>query len=186
MDTFNLKPYSQAVIFAIVLVFFAIATSSSPPTVNDPYTGLYYVHGSKIVTFYTCPFIPICGPDQGPFIDTTYFSSVVVVKMMQEKTDTLHFFGLPGADEYESKIYFGNHPRADGAPFLVAYDESVSDRVYGSYSATAFEIDYNLVDNFYKATGTIHHDNIEIQGIYSRRSISVEYNLVGEKIKITQ
>lgn len=181
-----LKHIILNILFLVFLGLVVISASTSPPVADDPYTGLYYVHGSKIVTFYTCPFIPICGPDQGPFIDTTYISSVVVVKKMSEKADTLHFFGLPGADERESKIYFGNPPRTDGASYMALYDQSVTDRVYGSYSANAFEIDYSLIDNFYKATGTINHDNIEIYGIYSGRSISVEYNLVGEKIKITQ
>lgn len=165
----------------ITSVFFflvVISASTSPPVTNDPYTGHYYLHGSKIVSLggwfgseYTV-------------IDTTYFSSVVVVKKMKEKADTLHFFGLPGADEREIKIYNGNGPRADGAPFLPAYDISVLDRVYGSYSGTVFEIDYNLVSNFYKATGTINNGKIEIQGLYTDRGISVEYDLVGEKIEI--
>lgn len=180
----KLKHNILNIIFIALIGCIALSASTSPPAANDPYTGLYYVHGSKIVTFYACPFIPICGPNQGPFIDTTYFSSVVVVKMMQEKADTLHFFGLPGADESEIKTYFGNHQRADGAPFLPAYDTSVLDRVYGSYSGTAFEIDYSLVNNFYKATGTINNGKIEVQGLFTNRTTSVEYDLVGEKIEI--
>lgn len=177
-----LKHNNLNIIISVFLGLVVISASTSPPVANDPYTGLYYVHGSKMVEFYDCPFIEFCSPDQGPFIDTTRITSVVVVKKLVEKADTLHFFGLPGADENESKIYFGNHQRTDGAPFLALYDRSVSDRVYGSYSATSFEIDYHLVDNFYKATGTINNGLIEIQGIYTGRSISVEYELTGEKI----
>ncbi|MCC5941202.1 MAG: hypothetical protein JJU37_06620 [Balneolaceae bacterium] len=169
-------------ILLIVLIAGLFITATSPPVQKDPYTGLYYVHGSKMIEFSDCPFIEICGPDEGPFVDTTYFSSVVAVKMMQEKADTLHFFGLPGADESENKFYFGNYLRSDGAPFLPAYDTSVRDRVYGSYSGTAFKIDYNLISNFYKATGTINNGIIEIQGLYTDRAISVEFDLMGEKI----
>jgi hypothetical protein len=153
--------------------------------VNDPYTGLYYVHGSKIITFYTCPFIGLCGPDDGPFIDTTNIASVVAVKLMQDKADTLHFFGLPGADEGEIKIYFGRFQLSDKAGEITLYDESNFAKVFGIQSGNSFEIRFNNASFFYEATGSIENDKLEMQGLFSNRTLTVEYDLMGEKITIT-
>ncbi len=164
----NLKKYIINLIFIALLGCFVLSANTSPPANIDPYTGLYYVYGSKIVS-------------AGSFSDTTNISSVVVVKMMSEKTDTLHFFGLPGADEGEIKTYYGRHQIGDKVSGVSGYDDYVRDRVYGSHKGGSFEIDYNIID-FYNATGSITEDKIEIQGHFTGRSLSVEYHLVGERI----
>lgn len=180
------KIYPEAIIGIVLIMVIALSANTSPPIMNDPYSGLYYVHGTKIVKFYNCPFIGLCGPDDGPFHDTTRIASVVAIKKMQEKTDTLHFFGLPGADEGEHKHYYGKFQIGDRAGTLLHYDELEEFRIYGSHSGDFFMIDFNITDRFYKVTGSIIEDNIEIYGLFTGRSISVEYNLQGEKIKINQ
>ncbi len=174
--------YTIAVTSVILITIIALSASTSPPVNNDPYTGLYYVHGSKIITYYNCPFIEICGPDQGPFIDTTRIASVVVVKLMQDKTDTLHFFGLPGADEGEIKIYFGDDSRSDKAGDISLYDTLNGYKIYGYQTGNSFEIQYNNANNFYEATGSITQGLFELQGQYTMRTTTVDYVLTGERI----
>lgn len=172
-------------IFFSFLGLIALSASTSPPATDDPYTGMYYVHGSKIVTYFRCPFIELCSPDEGPFIDTTHIVSVVTVKWMQEKVDTLHFFGLPGADEGENGIYFGRDQIRDYAGSTLQYDVLDGYRIYGSYSGDSFDIQYNNAGFNYYATGNISNRTIKIQGVKTHRTITVEYDLVGEKISIT-
>ncbi len=177
-----LKIKQEAILFIVLISVITLFASSSPPAVNDPYTGLYYVHGSKIMTFHNCAFIGICGPDDGPFIDTTRIASVVAVKWMEEKTDTLQFFGLPGADEGENKYYLG-FQRRDRAGEIAVYDEQ---KIYGVQSGDDFEIRFNNAGFFYDASGNIVQDKIELQGLFTFRTTTVEYNLQGERITIAR
>ncbi len=174
----------QNIIFLCIIGCIILSASSSPPVDNDPYTGLYYVHGTKIVTYYRCPFIDACGPDAGPFYDTTRIASVVVVKLLQEKSDTLHFFGLPGAGEGETKLYHGITKFRDYAGSLLQYDGISGYRIYGLITNDLYEIDYNSAGSRYKGTGTISNDQIEITGQKTYRTITVDYNLLGEKIDL--
>lgn len=177
-----LKIYAQAIIFIGLITVITLSASTPPPVMNDPYTGLYYVHGTKIVKFYKCPFFGLCGSDDGPFHDTTRIASIVAVKWMEDKTDTLHFFGLPGADEGEIKLYYGNNQISDKAGDISLYDTFNRYRIYGSLSGNSFEILYNNAHNFYEATGNIIQDKIELQAQYNVRTTTVEYFLTGEKV----
>lgn len=183
----NLKKYIINLIFITLLGCFVLSANTSPPVNSDPYTGLYYVHGSKIVTYYRCPFIDTCAPDDGPFYDTTRIASVVAVKLIQERTDTLHFFGLPGADEGESKLYHGRTQITDFVSGMSHYDDGLTGfRVYGFHSNGSFEINHNNASNRYIGTGEISNDNIELTGKKTFRTITVVYDLQGEKINKTQ
>lgn len=178
----NLKKSIINIIFIALIGSVVLSANSSSPVISDPYTGLYFVHGSKIVTYYRCPFIDACGPDSGPFYDTTRIASVVVVKFLQEKTDTLHFFGLPGADEGEIKLYHGRTQIGDYVGSMLQYDGLTGFRVYGLHSNDTFEIDHNNAGNRYKGIGTISNNKIEITGQKTYRTITVEYDMQGEKI----
>jgi hypothetical protein len=134
------------------------------------------------MTFYTCPFIETCTPDDGPFMDTTRIASVVAVKWMEEKTDTLHFFGLRGADEDESKQYYGLTQIDDAAGDMSNYGVLAGYKIYGSISDDSFTIQYNNAGFHYDATGTLSNDTIHIKGTFNFRTISVDYDLTGERI----
>ncbi len=162
-------------------VLFFISTSKVP-AINDHHTGLYYVHGSKIVTYYRCPFIDLCGPDDGPFHDTTRIASVVAVKWIEEKTDTLHFFGLPGADEGETKFYHGTTQLSSHVGGMLHYDNLTRYRVYGLMSGSSIEIEINNAGNRYTGTGTLSDKFIDIRSQKTFRTITVDYELTGEKI----
>lgn len=165
-----MKTCTKATIFtAFITTAIVFKMGTSPPAFDDLYTGLYYVYGSKIVS-------------AGSFSDTTNISSVVVVKMMSEKTDTLHFFGLPGADEGEIKLYNGSRQLKDNAGTLQHYDELDGYKIYGELIDNNFEIHYQRVDNFYKATGVIIQNKIKLQAQYTVRTTTIEYDLAGEKI----
>jgi|SRR6056297_275321 len=178
----KLKEITINLIFIALLSCFVLSANTTPPISSEPYTGLYYVHGSKVMTFYTCPFIETCTPDDGPFIDTTRIASVVAVKWMEEKTDTLHFFGLPGADEGEMKIYFGDTELTDFVFSLGRYDVFDHSRVFGAHSNNKFEINHNNTSNRYKGIGTISNRNIEFNAQRTFKTITVEYDLIGERI----
>ena len=179
-----LRNLIQNILFICIIGCIVLSASTSPPVNNDPYTGLYFIHGSKIVTYYRCPFFDTCAPDDGPFHDTTRIASVVAVKLMQDKADTLHFFGLPGAGEGETKLYHGITRFRDYAGSLLQYDGLTGYRIYGLLTNDSYEIDYNNAGSRYKGTGTISNDKIEITGQKTFRTITVEYDLSGEKIDL--
>jgi len=159
------------ILFILFIALFAglFLIANTAPEHNDPYTGLYYVHGSKIIS-------------TAAINDTTHFASVVAVKLMKDKTDTLHFFGFPGADEGEAKQLFGRQQLSDYSVGMSGYDMFSPYRIYGAYSDDFFEINHNNIGRHYRGTGTISDDRIDIHGQLTYRSFTVDYELTGEKI----
>lgn len=179
MDYTKLKPILNTLPIVVLIGLFALLAGTTPPADNDPYTGHYFVHGSKILSSGGW-----LGSDY-TVIDTVYFASVVTVKYMDEMTDTLHFFGLPGADEGESRIYNGSQSKSYIGG-IVTYNESDYNRVYGSLSNEVFEINYSRPSGRFIATGNISYNTIELQGEFLYRGSKAEYELVGEKIEYMQ
>ena len=176
------KIYIINVLWIFLLACISLSANTTLSNNNDSYTGLYYVHGSKIVTYYRCPFIELCGPDDGPFTDSTRIASVVAVKWVADKTDSLHFFGLPGAGEGETKNYFGKDLLRDHASSLLNYDVLSGYKLYGFQTDGAFTIQYNNAGLHYDANGIIIDSTLKIEGKFSFRTITVEYDLIGERI----
>lgn len=179
MDQTKLKPVFKTIPIVVLIGLFALLAGTSPPMKSDPLTGHYYVHGSKTIS--TGGWF---GSDYTA-IDTIHFAAVVTVKYMEEKTDTLHFFGLPGADEGERKTYNGSQYYSYVGGFH-SYNSSDYYRVYGSLSDKNFEIYMSRPGGRYIATGNISNRKIEVQGVYLYRGTKVEYDLAGEKIEIVQ
>lgn len=176
MDHTKLKPFFKTIPIVILIGLFALLAGTSPPVMNDPFTGHYYVHGSKIVlsggwfsSGYTV-------------IDTVKFASVVTVKYIEEKSDTLHFFGLPGADEGVRRIYNGRQSYSYIGG-MHSYNSSERSRVYGSLSDNDFEINYVEPSGWYIVNGNVTNGTIEIKGEFLDRGTKVNYDLVGEKIE---
>jgi len=176
------KIYIINVLWIFLLACISLSANTTLSNNNDSYTGLYYVHGSKIVTYYRCPFIELCGPDDGPFTDSTRIASVVAVKWVADKTDSLHFFGLPGAGEGETKNYFGKDLLRDHASSLLNYDVLSGYKLYGFQTDGAFTIQYSRAGFLYDATGSITGNTLIIEGEYVRRTTTVKYDLFGERI----
>tara|TARA_R100001143_G_scaffold63593_1_gene73108 strand:+ start:20800 stop:21366 length:567 start_codon:yes stop_codon:yes gene_type:complete len=179
MDHSKLTSLYKTIPIVVLIGLFALLAGTSPPMENHPFTGHYYVHGSKIIS--TGGWL---GSDY-TVIDTVYFASVVTVKYMEDMTDTLHFFGLPGADEGERRIYSGRHNNSYIGG-IVSYNDSDYNRVYGSLSNEIFEINYTRPSGRFIANGNISYNTIELQGEFLYRGNKAEYELVGEKIEYMQ
>ena len=79
------KHFFKSICGVTLLGLFALSASTNQPAVSDSFTGHYYIHGSKILS------------GGGWFdseirvIDTIHFSSIVTIKLMEDKADTLLF-----------------------------------------------------------------------------------------------
>lgn len=151
---------------------------TSPPVNDDPITGMYYLQGTKTIKMY--PGWP--SYDAEPNVDITSIASVVNIRLVEEKTDTLLFYGLPGADEGKIGIYFGQQS-TEYVYLIEMYDERDDHRVYAQFDDTTFEIDINNTGNMYRATGTIENGVIELKGRFQYRNRTFEYDLKGIKIE---
>lgn len=180
MDHKKLNSFFNTVPIIVLIGLFALLAGTSPPVINDPFTGHYYVQGSKILSSSAWP-----TGSEFTAIDTVHFAAVVTVKYMEEKQDTLLFFGLPGADEGERRIYNGRQSYSYIGG-IVTYNESDYNRVYGSLSNEVFEINYTRPSGRFSATGNISYNTIGLQGEFLYRGSKAEYELVGEKIEYMQ
>jgi len=169
------KHFFKSICGAVLLGLFALSASTNQSAVSDSFTGHYYIYGKKILS--TSGWFD----SEIRVIDTIHFSSVVTIKLMEDKADTLLFFGLPGADEGENRIY-GGFQRHDHVASMAGFNHSDRDKVYGSLSDNIFEINTTRPSGRLIATGNISNDTIEIKGEFLYRGIKVDYELIGEKI----
>ena len=119
-----------------------------------------------------------------PYVDVESVASVVNIRRVEEKPDTLQFLGLPGADEGKRGFYFGFVTRWDFM-FLIE-DMQVDERykVYANHDDNSFEIDLYYVGSTYKANGILDNGVIELNGRYHYRERTFEFDLRGEKIEL--
>jgi len=175
MGTTMRKHFFKSICGAVLLGLFVLSASSNQSVVSDSFTGHYYIHGKKILS--TSGWFD----SEIRVIDTIHFSSVVTIKLMEDKSDTLLFFGLPGADEGENRIY-GGFQRHDHVAGMAGFNQFERDRIYGSISDNNFEIKTTRPSGRLIMTGIISNDTIEMQGEFLYRGIKVNYELTGEKI----
>lgn len=171
-------------ILNIMLIAFlggnVLFANTSPQVNNDPITGMYYLQGTKTITMYHgWPSISNVEPN----VDTFSIASVVNIRLVEEKSDTLQFFGLPGADEGKARgIYFGSQIHEYVFP-MDLYNEFTDLRVYAQLIDTSFEIDISDPSGRYQAMGIISNGVIELKGSFQYRNRTFEYDLKGVKLE---
>lgn len=159
-----------SVIFLIVL-----STCSETPTESKPepepeapvdtISGVYFLDGSQTHWFWDCF---NCFTDENPFRNGTEFS--VNVQLVQDKVDTVRFYGLEGADAgIAEKMVFPDciHP----------YDCKVYGRLYPSGD---IEIELERNGRSYSA---LWSENT-LRGTFSHGEFSVKYDLLGKRVTL--
>lgn len=171
--------YSVAVILtASVLSGFVSLGDHSPKMfkTDDPITGMYYFYGTKISTIYPCTWTCF---DMEPAVDTTSVAFTANVWLVEEKRDTLRFFGLLGADAGER----GRHQFGEFVFPIVLYGDE-EQKVYATLrNSNGFEINLNSTGERYTATGSFTGNTIQLEGQYHYRQRTFEYDLQGVRIE---
>lgn len=148
---------------------------------DDPTTGMYYLYGTKTSTIYPCTWTCF---DMEPYVDVESVASVVNIRRVEEKPDTLQFLGLPGADEGKRGVYFGNFQFYDYVLPIRTFERGDEYKFYAYQNGNTFEIDHFYVGQSYKASGILDNGRIELKGRYNYRQRTFEFDLRGEKIEL--
>lgn len=147
---------------------------------SDAISGVYFMHGLKISEIYPCTFNCF---DMEPARDTTTVSFTTNIWLVPEKTDTLRFFGLLGANAGES----GRNQFKEFLFSTSVHDDEDDEqyRIYGRITGQSeFEIEVWGTGSRYIGAGSFQKNNsIQLQGMYQYRNRSFTYELVGIKIE---
>ena len=174
--------YRVSVLLAVLIWSgFGSITEHSSETfqTNNAISGVYYMHGIKISEIYPCIFNCF---DMEPARDTTTVTFTTNVWLVPEKTDTLRFFGLMGADAGEGgPDQFGESLY----PIELQLDEEQF-RIYGRMTEDSkFELEVLGTGSRYIGTGSFQNNNtIQLEGMYQYRNRSFAYELEGVRIDI--
>ncbi|WP_234568087.1 hypothetical protein [Rhodohalobacter sp. 614A] len=145
-------------------------------TANESISGMYFLHGTKISTIYPCTFTCF---DMEPARDTVSVAFTTNVWLVQEKTDTLRFLGLLGADAGESGPNQFNE-----FIFPIELQDEDQYRIYGRISDNSeFEIDLKSAGPRYTAAGSFTGKTIQLEGQYHYRQRTFEYSFQGVRIE---
>ncbi len=176
-----LKKITVCVVAVLLATFFwsgfdSVAGSlSETQEKSDAISGLYFLHGTKMSTIYPCLFHCF---DMEPARDTTFVAFTTNVWLVPEKTDTLRFFGLLGADTGEQgPNQFGEFL------FPIELHDEDQYRIYGRITANSeFEIELMYAGQRYVASGSFTDNTIQLEGKFEYRNRTFAYDLEGIKI----
>lgn len=177
-----LKKITVCVVAVLLATFFwsgfdsAAGSLSETQEKSDAISGLYFLHGTKVSTFYPCLFACF---DMEPARDTTFVAFTTNVWLVPEKTDTLRFFGLLGADAGER----GPDQFEEFLFPIELHDNGDQYRIFGRIADNSkFEIDLMYAGPRYVASGSFTDNTIQLEGKYQYRNRTFAYDLEGIKI----
>lgn len=145
------------------------STKPEPEISEDPISGTYFLHGTKVKLRYDFPW-PSWGGDVVILeADTTQTTMLVKVKLLEEKQDSVRFTGLEGvnAGEYQSINQDCTHPSC-----------------YGDAKLMNGELSFDLsgAGGLYRGTGTLENGKMTLNTHYEYRPTGIDYHLEGERI----
>jgi len=164
-----------ATLLASVLYFNSCNSVDPDAKAVDKMSGIYYMHGTKIITIYPCTFTCF---DMEPYVETTTVAFTMNMEPVDGKRDTIRFFGLMGADAGESGT---RGFREFLFPIELFYSEEF--KVYAHLTGSTFEIDLATAGPQYTATGILQNNAIQLSGQYHYRQRTFAYELEGVKIE---
>lgn len=168
-------PGSVIILFASVLYFNSCNSIDPHAKAVDKMSGIYYMHGTKIITIYPCTWTCF---DMEPYVESTTVAFTMNMEPVDGKRDTIRFFGLMGADAGES----GTRGFKE---FLFPIESFYSETrtVYAHLNDNTFEIDLMTAGPQYTATGILQNNAIQLSGQYHYRQRTFAYELEGVKIE---
>lgn len=164
---------------SIVCVLTSCSDNSVTPGENEPddeVSGVYFLEGYKI-NLEICYVSQFCEAGEILSRDTVQTSFAVELELVDNRTDTLLFSGLEGAD-------IGvNHPEYNG----YAADENCSAGsppeycAYASFQDDSLTFDIASQPGHYYGGGTLENNELSLQTSFRHRGAGVDYVLSGMK-----
>ncbi|TVQ06079.1 MAG: hypothetical protein EA359_01655 [Balneolaceae bacterium] len=129
--------------------------------------GFYYMHGTRIDIRSTYP--------GGGIIvtDTLHISFTLNIKPVENKQDTIQFFGLEGVNAGEYSFL--------PADCSILHSEDVC--AYARLENSDFEIDFLRPGGSYWGSGSLENGVLTLETEYHYRGRGIQYSLHGVKIK---
>lgn len=159
----------RLLILVLGAVLFGCSNNSVEPEPEDPISGTYFLHGTKVQLIYRFPW-----PSWGGEIvildrDTTQVTMTVRVDLLQEKQDSVRFTGLEGvnAGEYQSINRNCTHPSCYGDAKLINGELS---------------FDLHAPYGFYIGGGFLEQETLILQTHFEYRQVGIDYDLQGVRI----
>lgn len=172
MKVLTMNMVKIEILFFLSLFFITCSDGSTKSETNlpeNPISGTYFLHGTKVNLKYQFPW-----PSWGGEIiiletDTTQIAMTVKVGLPEEKQDTVRFTGLEGlnAGEYQSVNRNCSHPSCFGDA------ELKNGELFFDLSAPY---------GFYIGRGTLEDGKLILQTHFEYREIGIDYYLKGTRI----
>ncbi|MCG2590607.1 hypothetical protein [Rhodohalobacter sulfatireducens] len=136
---------------------------------TEPVSGVYFLQGTIIEYTYDFPWPQWGGEKVILDTDTTTISFLTTIRMVEEKRDTVQFFGLPGANASRNSI-------------LPVECENPSFCGYANFEMGSLQIDYRTPAGEFSGTGWLDGEILTLDTYFEYREIGIEYKLQGKKI----
>jgi hypothetical protein len=165
-----------SIAFLLVIAIIGCSGNSVSPDSKvqaNKISGTYFLHGTQVNLRFCWP--QDCGTT---VMDTISTSFTVTIQKLVEKTDTLRFSGLEGADASLRHIHYWG---STSSPLCVFGEERYycADALYRNQ-----QLEFNLVSPFgrYFGEGTLKNGEIQLETHFRHRGSGADYSLQGFKI----
>lgn len=171
----------KAILFSVLFLsagLFGCSNNSLEPDSNpdpepevpiDSISGIYFLHGEKIQLRYDFPWPSWGGEEVILSRDTTRIAFTVAIQMVEDKQDTVQFFGLESVN-------------AGWSIFPPDCTELYIYCAYAKYTDHILEFDFSSPDGTYLGTGTLADSSLTINSHFEYRDIGIDYDLQGIRI----
>ena len=153
--------------FFVLMALFMTSYFSVTSELSGDVEGAYFMHGTIIEQTYEFPW----GEEHLVRSDTTTVSFVTTIQRVEEKEDTVQFFGLIGA----------NAGKQNALPVVC---ESPTYCGYAAFESGVFHFDYLSPGGRFTGSGQLEGNVLTINSSFKYRGIGEIYELRGEKIEV--
>ncbi|MDZ7718274.1 MAG: hypothetical protein U5K72_05575 [Balneolaceae bacterium] len=161
--------------FLLFLVFYSGCSenpSESDPEPVDEISGVYFVHGEQVNLTYDFPW-PSWGGDIVILSrDTIETSFTLEIKLVENRPDTIRFFGLHGANDGKK-----------GALPWTCDEFTPFDCAFANLTGSEFVVDISSPLGTYDAMGKLENGEITLDAHFEYRGIGIDYSLKGVKVQ---
>ncbi len=155
-----------------LLIFSCLLINSSSirnQSEADSPEGTYFMHGTIIEYTYDFPWPQWGGEKVILDTDTTTISFVARIRMVEEKQDTVQFFGMAGANASRNSV-------------LPVVCENPNFCGYANFEMGSLQFNYRTPAGEFSGTGQLEGEILTLDTYFEYREIGIEYDLHGGKI----
>lgn len=164
------KAFSIIILGVFILCCSENSVEPEPEKPEDTVSGIYYLHGTKIQIKYDFPWPSWGGEEVILSQDTSQLAFTTTIKLLENKPDTVQFFGLEGAN-------------AGWSVFPQNCSELHIYCAYATYRGHILELDLSSPDGIYIGKGTLKDGKMTLDTHFEYRHTRLDFKLEGEKVE---